>query len=166
MGSNPTTVRKGKWTLGSPLHRRCPSGPEGYKWKTSYVKFTRSVQRKLLPYLFPFSHTPCCPPHNFPSTIHSLPTFFPMPINPLSAHLLPPAHHPLLPVEHLLSITGISRSQRDPEAAFDKLPLSIKWGECARNPCPGMHHLIKSTAPSLMISSPRAIHPSALRDNP
>ena len=38
VGSNPAATRNENWTLGSPLHRRCPSGPTGSKWKTSDVK--------------------------------------------------------------------------------------------------------------------------------
>ena len=34
VGFNPTATRNEKWTLGVPLHRRCPNGPAGSEWKT------------------------------------------------------------------------------------------------------------------------------------
>ena len=37
VGSNPASTRNEKQTLGDPLHRRCPNGPTGSKWKTSDV---------------------------------------------------------------------------------------------------------------------------------
>ena len=38
MGSNPTATRNENWTLGGPLHRRCPNGPAGSEYKTSDIK--------------------------------------------------------------------------------------------------------------------------------
>ena len=45
-GSNPTATRKEKWTLEDPLHRRCPSGPRGSKWKTSDIKAELDLETK------------------------------------------------------------------------------------------------------------------------
>ena len=45
VGSNPTTRRSEKWTLGGPLHRRFPSGPAGCKWKTNDVKLNYTCRK-------------------------------------------------------------------------------------------------------------------------
>ena len=45
VGSNPVAIRNENWTLGGPLHRRCPNGPTGSKWKTSDEKAELELQK-------------------------------------------------------------------------------------------------------------------------